>query len=101
MEQLEGLDLLPAPGICHGIADELYSDGGPEFTAAATRTFLTNWGVHNRLSSVAFPHSNCRAEVGVNTSKRMIMDNTDARDRLDTACGVFGRWVGANYAAQP
>ena len=67
-----------------GIADELSSDGGPEFTAAATRTFLTNWGVHHRLSSVAFPHSNSRAEVGVKTSKRMIMDNTDPRGRLDT-----------------
>ena len=68
-----------------GIADELSSDGGPpEFTAAATRTFLTNWGVHHRLSSVAFTHSNCRAEVDVKTSKRMIMDNTYARGRLDT-----------------
>ena len=67
-----------------GIADELSSDGGPEFTAAATRTFLTDWGVHHRLSSVAFPHSNCRAEVGVKTLKRMIMENTDARGRLDT-----------------
>ena len=67
-----------------GIADELSSDGGPEFTAAATRTFLTNWGVHHRLSSVVFPHSNSRAEVGVKTSQRMIMDNTDARGRLDT-----------------
>ena len=67
-----------------GIAHDLSSDGGPEFTAAATRTFLTNWGVHHRLSSVDFPHSNCRAEVGVKTSKRMIMDNTDARGRLDT-----------------
>ena len=67
-----------------GIADELSSDGGPEFTAAATGTFLTNWGVHHRLSSVAFPRINCRAEVGVKTSTLMIMDNKDARGRLDT-----------------
>ena len=40
--------------------------------------------VHHRLSLEAFPHSNCRAEVGVKTSKRMIMDNTDARGGLDT-----------------
>ena len=68
-----------------GIAGELSPDGGPELTAAATRTFLTNCEVHHRLSSVAFPHSNCRAEVGVKTSMRMIMDNTYAMDRNDTA----------------
>ena len=52
-----------------GIPDELSSDGGPEFVTAMTRSFLSDWGVHHRLSSVVFPHSNSRAVVGVRTVK--------------------------------
>ena len=37
-----------------------------------------------RLSSVAFPHSNCRAEVGVKTAKRLIAGNTSQNGELDT-----------------
>ena len=37
-----------------------------------------------RLSSVAFPHSNCRAEIGVKTAKRLLMDNTGDSGDLDT-----------------
>ncbi|XP_066910175.1 uncharacterized protein [Clytia hemisphaerica] len=67
-----------------GIPEELASDEGPEFKSHATTTFLKNWGVHQRFSSVAFPHSNCRAEIGVKTAKRLITDNTGPNGSLDT-----------------
>lgn len=69
--------------VTYGIADEVSSDGGPEYTALKTDEFLQNWGVHHRLSSVAFPHSNTRAELGVKTCKRMLADNTGPRGELD------------------
>lgn len=67
----------------YGIPEELSSDGGPEFTATQTKSFLQDWGVHHRLSSVAFPHSNCRAEIGVKTMKRLITGNTGPNGTLD------------------
>ena len=33
---------------------------------------------------VAFSHSNCRAEIGVKTAKRLITDNTGPYGELDT-----------------
>ena len=69
--------------VTYGIADELSSDCGPEFTAEATQRLLSNWGVHHRLSSVALAHSNGRAEVGVKTCKRMLMDNTGPNGEID------------------
>ena len=70
--------------VTYGVPDELSSDGGPEFIAEETKDFLKTWGVSSRISSVGFPHSNCRAELGVKTCKRMIMNNTGANGELNT-----------------
>ena len=78
------LDSLRRSFVTNGIPDELASDGGPEFTSSSTEKFLDTWGVHHRLSSVAFPHSNCRAEVGVKTMKRLLADNLGPNRELDT-----------------
>ena len=67
-----------------GIPDEVASDGGSEFVSNATKHFLQTWGIDHRLSSVAFPHSNCRAEIGVKTIKRIIQSNTTPSGNLDT-----------------
>ena len=75
--------------VTYGIADELSSDGGPELTAEETQQLLWNWGVHRRLSSVALAHSNGRAELGVKTCKRMLMDNTGPNGEINL--GKFQR----------
>ena len=62
--------------VTFGIPEELTSDGGPQFTSGKTQQFLKSWGVRHQLTSVANPHANCRAEIGVKTVKRMLMDNT-------------------------
>ena len=70
--------------VTYGISEELTSDGGPQFTATATQEFLSSWGVTHRYSSVAFPHSNTRAELAVKTVKRLLVDNTDQNGSLNT-----------------
>ena len=66
-----------------GVPDELSSDGGPEFTAGATRDFLNRWKVNHRISSAYHPQSNGRAEVAVKTAKRLLRTNVGHNGSLD------------------
>ena len=67
----------------YGTPEELASDAGPEFTATITQRFLKEYGVHHRLSSIAFARSNGRAEVAVKTVKRLMIDNTSPNGDLN------------------
>ena len=66
-----------------GVPEEISSDGGPEFSSAATADFLTRWEVRHRMSSAYFPQSNGRAEVAVKKAKRMLMDNVGPTGSLN------------------
>ncbi|GFO14786.1 hypothetical protein PoB_004129100 [Plakobranchus ocellatus] len=71
--------------VTYGISDELSLVGGPEFMSTASTTFLKIREVNHRDSSVTFPHSNWRAEIGVKTIKRLIAENTGTSGNLNTA----------------
>ena len=47
-----------------GISMEIDSDGGPDFTASATKRFLRDLDVRHRQSSAHLPHSNHHTELG-------------------------------------
>ena len=91
-----------------GIPEELTSDGGEggggaQFTAGILKIM---WGVHHRLTSVANPHGNCRAEVAVKTVKRMLMDNTGPTGSLDVdqfqrAMLVYRKTIDTETRASP
>ena len=67
----------------YGVSEELSSDGGPQFASHEFKQFLENWGVQHRVSSVEYPQSNGRAEVGVKSAKRIIHDNASRNGSLD------------------
>ena len=61
-----------------GVPQEISSDGGPEFSSAATADFPTRWEVRHGMSSAYFPLSNGRAEVAVKKVKIVPMNNVSS-----------------------
>ena len=56
---------------------------GAPIESEITQEFLRNWGICHRVSSVAFPHSNCRAELAVKTAKKKLIRDVGSHGSLD------------------
>ena len=69
--------------VAYGAAEEVSTDGGPQFTATHFQQFLKEWGVSFRLSSASYPQSNGRTEVGVKAAKRIIHANISSDGSLN------------------
>ena len=78
----------------YGVAETIDSDGGPQFVSDEFKTFKKNWGIHHKISSVDYPHSNGRAELGVKAARRIIMNiNPDGSLNNDKAAIFYNSSV--------
>ena len=57
-----------------GIPRSFASDGGPEYTSTRMKDLHRRMGTIQRISSVAHPHANQRAEGAVKAVRRMLTD---------------------------
>ena len=64
----------------YGIPETISTDGADNYTSQKMESFLRQYGIQHRVSSVA----NCCAELGVKTMKRSIRDNLSFTGNLDT-----------------
>ena len=67
-----------------GVAESLTTYGGTTYVSTQFRSFLREYGVHHRVSSVGFPHGNTRSEVAVKSAKRLLRSNITDRGDLNT-----------------
>jgi len=61
----------------HGIAEELRSDNGPQFSSNDFAKFSDSYGFKHTTSSPHFPQSNGEAERAVQTTKGLLQKATD------------------------
>jgi hypothetical protein len=69
----------------YGVPVSCTSDGAPNLTSQEVENMMQAYGIHHRISSVANPHANSRAELGVKTVKRMLRENVSSTGQLDRA----------------
>ena len=70
------IDIFKTSFSTFGVAVNLSTDNDTRFRSHAFQDFLKLWGVSHRVSSDYNPHSNLRAETGIKTAKRILLDNT-------------------------
>ena len=59
----------------YGIPETVTTDGAQCYVAVKVKRMMETYGISHRINSVANPHANCRAELGVKTMKRLIRNN--------------------------
>ena len=69
----------------YGVPESITSDGGPNLTARSVEELMNAYGIYHKVSSVANPHANARAELGVKQMKRLLRRNVGAYGTVDTA----------------
>ena len=67
-----------------GICKTLTADGGTTYTSKLFQECLSKYGVKHRISSVGFPHANCRSEVAVKTAKRLLRTHVPPTGTVNT-----------------
>ena len=67
-----------------GICETVTTDGGTTYTSKLFQECLGKYGVKHRVSSVGFPHGNCRAEVAVKTAKRLLRTHVPPTGTVNT-----------------
>ena len=70
--------------MCWGVPQSFSSDGASNFVSTELEHWLKRWGINHRVSSYYYPRSNKRAELGVKSAKRIIMNNLGPGGSLDT-----------------
>jgi hypothetical protein len=68
----------------YGCPETLTTDGGPCYISAKVQQTMKDYGIRHRLTSVANPHANARAEIAVKTIKRLLKENMTITGKLDT-----------------
>lgn len=62
----------------HGVASEVFTDNGPQFSSEKFRNFAKQWDFIHATSSPHFPQSNGLVEKSVQTVKRLMHKATDS-----------------------